>query len=325
MKKKVTIAMSGGVDSAVAAVLLKEKGYQVSAVYLRLINDSKSLQAARRIAAFLKIPFSTIDLRSEFKKKVIDSFVAELKKGNTPNPCVVCNKEIKFDIIKKGYLATGHYAVIKNGCRLFQAKDKEKDQSYFLWTLKQNQLKRIIFPLQNYTKAEVKELAKKYGLLKLTRSESQEVCFIPDSISNFLKKHLRQKPGDIVDSNSNTIGRHQGLASYTIGQRKMIGLSGGPYYVLAKNLAKNQLIITKQEKDLLQKELTIKNVNWISQAVKMPLKCRARIRYRSKLFSCTVNQKKVIFGRPQKAITKGQSIVFYSGNEVLGGGIIKLG
>ncbi len=316
--------MSGGVDSAVAAVLLKEKGYQVSAVYLRLINDSKSSQAAKNIAGFLNIPFSIIDLRSEFKKKVIDAFIAELKKGNTPNPCVTCNKKIKFGSIK-GCLATGHYAAIKHGCRLFQAKDKEKDQSYFLWTLKQQQLKRIVFPLQNYTKTEVKELAKKYGLAKFIRSESQEICFIPDSVSDFLKKHLKQKPGDIVDNGGKIIGRHQGLASYTIGQRKMIGLSGGPYYVLAKNLRKNRLIVTKKEKDLLQKELTIKNVSWISQKPKMPLKCKARIRYRSKLCSCTVDQKRVVFSRAQKAVTKGQSIVFYSGQEVLGGGIIKLG
>ena len=322
MKKKITIAMSGGVDSAVAAVLLKEKGYQVSAVYLRLTNDSKSLQAARKISAFLKIPFSTTDLRSEFRKKVIDPFIAELKKGNTPNPCVVCNKEIKFGSIK-GCLATGHYAAIKHDCRLFQAKDKEKDQSYFLWILKQKQLKRIIFPLQDHTKAEVKELAKKHGLMKFIRSESQEICFIPDSIGDFLKKHLKQRSGDIINNSGKVIGQHQGLASYTIGQRKMIGLSGGPYYVLAKDLNKNQLIITKKGEDLLQKELTIKNVSWISKAPKMPLKCRARIRYRSKLFPCTVSQKKVVFNRAQKAVTKGQSIVFYLKNEVLGGGIIR--
>ncbi len=317
--------MSGGVDSAVAAALLIEKGFQVNAVYLNLTNDSASAKAAKKIAAFLKIPFSVIDLRKEFKNKVIDSFIAELKKGNTPNPCVVCNKEIKFGIIdnmKADYLATGHYTAIKHGCRLFTARDKAKDQSYFLWALKQKQLKRILFPLQNHTKAEVKKMAKKFGLLKLIRSESQEICFIPNSISDFLKKYLSQKPGDIVDSENKIIGQHKGLASYTIGQRKMIGLSGGPYYVLAKNLRKNRLIVTKKEQELKKNELTIKNVSWLSKIPKMPLKCKARIRYRSKLCSCVVNQKKVVFIKAQKAITKGQSIVFYSGSEVLGGGII---
>ena len=330
-KKKVIIGLSGGVDSAIAAALLKKDGYDVTGVFLNLTDKSKKDQIlAKKIAKILEIPFLNIDLKKEFKKKVIDHFIDEYSKGVTPNPCVVCNKEIKFGLLfektKADHFATGHYAKIKkeNGkFKLLKGKDKGKDQSYFLWTLTQKKLKRILFPLQNHTKDEVRELAQKLGISKLIRSESQEVCFIPDNTADFLKKHILLKPGDIIGVDNRIIGEHQGLPLYTIGQRKMIGLSGGPYYVLSKNLKKNQLVVTKNEQDLRRKKILVKNINWISgEKPKFPLKIKARIRYRSQLFSATIRQSEITFARAQKAITPGQSVVFYNNNELLGGGII---
>ena len=375
-KLKAIIAMSGGVDSGVAAALLKRQGFDtfgrlsvnpedirpnsvegqsrrvdVVGVFLRLFDSSQYKDAekrARKISKFLGIPFFVLDLRKEFKKKIIDYFLKELKRGRTPNPCVVCNKEIKFEFLLKeakrrriNFVATGHYARIRN-TRLFCAEDKEKDQSYFLWKLTQKQLKNILFPLGDYTKGEVRSLAKKLGILKFVRSESQEICFIKGRPDDFLKKHFKQKAGKIVNIKGEIIGKHQGLAFYTIGQRSGIGLGGGkPYYVLNKNLKKNILIVTRREKDLDKKELIAEKVNWISgKQPKLPIRVRAKIRYRHKMANAILTQNsklktqshnsklktnkkyKIIFTKAQRAITPGQSVVFYKGQELLGGGII---
>jgi len=207
-----------------------------------------------------------------------------------------------------------------------RAKDKEKDQSYFLWMLNQKQLRRILFPIGDYTRKEVENLAKKFKLPLLRAKKSVEICFIKTTLDDFLRKYLKEKPGKIIDTQGKVLGEHRGLWFYTIGQRKGIGLPGGPYWVLDKNVKENTLIVTKNEKDLFKKELICKNVNWISgKEPKLPLKIQAKIRYKTNLAKAKVIKNKVykvIFEKPQRAITPGQSIVFYKGQELLGGGII---
>ena len=377
MRKKVVVAMSGGLDSSVAAALLKRAGgdelrsssrfanarvFDVIGVFMKFWSEPKkdgligalnrccSPEAevrARKVAKILKIPFYVFDFEKEFKKRIVDYFLEEYKKGITPNPCVVCNKEIKFGLLlgkalalDADFIATGHYAKKKKienrkqkiEYKLLQAKDKNKDQSYFLWMLNQKQLSRILFPIGYYTREEVEKLAKKFKLPVLKARKSVEICFIQTTINDFLARHLKQKPGQIIYSipgvEYRVIGRHRGLAFYTIGQRKGIELPGGPYYVLGKDLKKNILIVTKNEKDLLKKELICKNVNWISGKVpKLPQKVKVKIRYRHELARAAIykilNTKyKILFSSPQRAITPGQSVVFYKGQQLLGGGII---
>jgi len=340
--KKVIIAMSGGIDSSVAAALLKKAGYSVTGVFMRLYNSPRfkeSEKRAKKVAKVLNIPFLILDLRKEFQKKIINYFLKEYATGLTPNPCVVCNKEIKFkslmkkaSVQKADYVATGHYVkIIKSNStfKLLRAKDKEKDQSYFLWQLSQEQLKKIVFPLGDLTKSQVKNLAKKSKLPVSGISESQEICFIQTHVNTFLKHHLKEKPSRIIDTKGKTIGQHQGLAFYTIGQRKGIGLPGGPYFVLGKDLKRNFLIATKNGKDLFKKELIAGKVDWASgREPKLPLEVKAKIRYRQKTAPATIfkiqdSKFKILFNSPQRAITPGQSVVFYQGNELLGGGIIE--
>jgi len=358
MRKKVVVAMSGGLDSSVAAALLKRAGFSVIGVFMKFWSEPKkdgligalnrccSPEAevrARKVAKILKIPFYVFDFEKEFKKRIVDYFLEEYKKGITPNPCVVCNKEIKFGLLlgkalalDADFIATGHYAKKKKienrkqkiEYKLLQAKDKNKDQSYFLWMLNQKQLSRILFPIGYYTREEVEKLAKKFKLPVLKARKSVEICFIEKTVNDFLKKHLKEKPGKIIDTEGKIVGEHQGLWFYTIGQRKGIKLAGGPYYILDKDLKKNLLIVTKNEKDLLKKELICKNVNWISGKVpKLPQKVKVKIRYRHELARAAIykilNTKyKILFSSPQRAITPGQSVVFYKGQQLLGGGII---
>jgi len=348
--------MSGGIDSSVAAALLKKEGFDVIGVFMKFWAEKdknglacvqnrcctpESEKRARAVADKLSIPFYVFNFKKEFKKKVVDYFLKNYKLGLTPNPCVVCNKEIKFKLLWKkitaleaDYIATGHYARIqktknkkqKTECKLLKGIDKEKDQSYFLWQLDQKILKKILFPVGNYTKSEVRKLAKKFKLPVLDISESQEVCFIQTTINDFLKKHLKSKPGKIVDQKGKIIGKHLGLHFYTIGQRKGIKLPSGPFYVLDKDIKRNLLVVTKNEKDLYKKELFVKNINWIFD-VKFPLKVMAKIRYRHKPGSAIISRQKndeikVVFSKSQRAITPGQSVVFYQDQELLGGGII---
>jgi tRNA-specific 2-thiouridylase len=351
--RKALVLMSGGMDSSVAAALLKKEGFEVIGAFMRLANlprFDEAKERAEKVAKILKIPFYVFNLEKEFKKKIIDYFLKEYKAGNTPNPCVLCNKEIKFGLILEkalslgaNFVATGHYArKIQNPKskiqKLLVAKDKKKDQSYFLWMLNQDQLKRILFPIGNYTKEEVRNFARKFKLPLLKAKKSVEICFIEKTVNDFLRKYLKEKPGKIVDTQGKVLGEHRGLWFYTIGQRKGIGLSGGPWWVVDKDLKKNLLIVTKNEKDLLKKELFCKNVNWISgKEQKLPLEAKAKIRYKTDFAKVTIystfahlrkfaNIKnkiyKVVFEKPQRAITPGQSVVFYKGEEVFGGGII---
>lgn len=350
--KKVICEVSGGVDSSVAAALLKWAGFDVVGVFMKLADNSlfrKSEKQAKKITSILKIPFLSFNLRKEFKKKVIDCFLEECKKGLTPNPCVVCNKEIKFGLllekalsINADFIATGHYvrkSKVKNQkskviYKLLKAKDKNKDQSYFLWCLNQKQLGKILFPIGNYTKSEVRNLARKFKLPTAEAKESQEICFIKTTINDFLKKHIKPKAGKIIDKEGRVLSTHEGLFFYTIGQRKGIKLPGGPFYVLNKDLKRNLLIVTKNEKDLYKKELIAKNINWISGEVpKLPIIIKAKIRYQHKPALAAISKMqdahcsrtakyRIQFKKLQRAITPGQSVVFYKNNEVLGGGII---
>lgn len=353
-KIKVIVAMSGGIDSSVAAALLKRVGFDVVGVFMKFwsapasggkgrpLNRCCSLEAekrARKVARILNMPFYVFNFEKEFKKRIVDYFLGEYEKGVTPNPCVVCNKEIKLGLFLEkavslgaDFVATGHYADTKNTegeCKLLAAKDKNKDQSYFLWMLSRQQLKRILFPISNYSKDKVRQMAKKFKLPVLNIPESMEICFVDKSINDFLARYAKAKPGAIIDGKGKTVGRHKGLCFYTIGQRKGIGLPGGPFYVLGKNLKKNTLVVTGNEKDLDGKELNVKNVNWISgRAPKLPLKVNAKIRYRHKAAPAIIARKikanayNLKFKKPQRAITPGQSAVFYKGREVLGGGVI---
>jgi len=351
--------MSGGVDSSVAAALLKRAGFGVIGVFMELADlpsFKERGKSVKKVAQTLKIPLLSLDCKKEFKKEIIDYFLNEQKAGQTPNPCVICNKKIKLGLLLKkarslgvDYLATGHYVrkletenrKQKIEYKLLIGKDKQKDQSYFLWMLNQIQLKKILFPVGNYTKKEVREMAKKFKLPVLNLSESQEICFIPKTVNEFLAKKLKLKPGKIITKEGKIIGQHQGLWFYTIGQRRGIRLSGGPLYVLDKDFKKNNLVVTKNKKDLYKKELSAKNINWISgKEPKLPLKIKAKIRYRHQPALATITRfpgSKVYslkFKVPQRAITPGQSVVFYSpnpvlkktsrGQEILGGGIICL-
>lgn len=360
------VAMSGGVDSSVAAALLKNQGYDVVGVFMRFWSESpkdnislddfvnrccslESERAARSVAEIIGIPFYSINVVQEFKKAIVDHFLREYGRGVTPNPCVVCNKEIKFKfLIEKAksmgadLVATGHYARRGRvagrgsqtaGYKLLKAKDRNKDQSYFLYNITQFQLVSYLFPIGDYLKPEVRKLAKKFKLPTWDRRESQEICFISDNdIKRFLSEYLHLKPGNIADVSGKIIGTHKGLALFTIGQRQGLGIGGGkPYYVVKLNRKKNQLVVTSNPKDslLFRNNLTVKNVNWISgKKPKLPLQCLATVRYRHKPEKAMVTQKlkkyRVDFAKPQRAVTSGQSVVFYQGQEVLGGGVIGL-
>jgi len=348
--------MSGGLDSSVAAFCLKQKYDQVLGITLRLGSfTDKTVAQAKKIAEKIKIKHQVIDLTAEFREQIIFPFCQDYFQGLTPNPCVWCNQKIKFGILfdeieKQGidYLATGHYARLclrremlkpKIIYQLLKAKDKTRDQSYFLYRLNQNQLSKIIFPLGKLTKQQVRKIAWKNNLIEKEQKESREICFIPqNNYRHFLKttgkkitesSHLI-KEGLVKNIQGEVLGKHQGLPFYTIGQRK--GLIKGqpePVYVVKINKEENTLMVGL-EKDLYQQELIAENINWVYKKPKLPLRVKAKIRYRHSAAKAKITNDqvapgkiKVEFTKPQRAITPGQSIVFYQKNQVLGGGIIK--
>lgn len=368
--------MSGGVDSSVAAALLKERGFSVSGAFMKCwseknafgqCSDAEDAEMARQAAVTIGIPFYTFDLTKEYRKHVFDYFISEYKAGRTPNPDVVCNREIKFGIFLKKALAlgfnkiaTGHYVKIQNAkCKvqndkskfkivykLLQAKDENKDQSYFLWQLTQEQLRHCLFPLGDYTKLAVREMARKFGLPNAERKDSQGICFVGKvKLVDFLRKYIKEKAGDIVDTTGEILGKHPGIAYFTLGQRRGIGLPGGPFWVVEKRAKDNVLVVSKKVEDLDRKSAIVENINWISgKAPQLPLRCMARIRYQQPLQDARVmnyelgiknrtrHRKKSIirnsrfvirFKKLQRAITPGQSVVFYRGKELLGGGVIE--
>ncbi|MBU2263064.1 tRNA 2-thiouridine(34) synthase MnmA [Patescibacteria group bacterium] len=338
-KKRILVAMSGGVDSSVAAALLKNGGYDVAGIFLDLgqFNLKESLKGAKKTAEKIGIPLKILDLRKQFKKEVIDYFIKGYENGITPNPCVKCNKQIKFGLLLKlmkkwkyDCLSAGHYIRLQRNLKsqisnLKMAKDKTKDQSYFLYNLKKGQLGKLLFPLGNYTKEKIKKMADGRKLPYL-KKESQDICFLTGGHNDYLKKNIKLKKGKIITVDGKIIGEHQGLPLYTIGQRHGFSKGGGiPYYVVSKNLKKNFLIVASKidEEKYYKKEIKIRNINWISGNPPAGGKIyKARIRYRQGLQSCRIKGTKVIFTKPQRAVTPGQSLVIYKGQELIGGGII---
>ncbi len=353
-KIKVAVGMSGGVDSSVAAALLKKQGYEVIGIFMHFWSDPHyagkqtpankccSIDAkndARRVAEVLNIPLYTFNLDQSFKKYIVDNFLDQYKNGLTPNPCVRCNQFIKFGLFWEKaralgcqYISTGHYAQIKKdkkGYHLIEGKDQTKDQSYFLYRLTPEILKHCIFPVGKYKKSQTREIAKNFNLPVFQKRDSQEICFVPEKEHyNFLQRYLKLKPGNIVSQSGKKLGKHQGLPLYTIGQRKGLELSGGPWYVVDLNFKKNELIITNNPQDpaLNSDIMYISEINWL-QKIKLPANLEIRIRYMHKGEKGILSQEKkdlykVQFKNKQRAITPGQSAVFYKNKEVLGGGII---
>ncbi len=359
-KERILVALSGGVDSAVAAALLVKQGYSVTGVFMiQYDQPGKSGEScwvpdyedAARVAVKLGIPLLKFDFSKEYASTVLAYMFAEYEAGRTPNPDVLCNKYIKFGVwlnktheLDFDYLATGHYARVKKGFKGWQlcpAKDLNKDQTYFLHQLGQEQLSKIMFPVGGYTKPQVRALAKKFNLPVANKEESMGICFIGEvPMKEFLQTRIKPKPGKIITSAGETIGEHDGLAFYTIGQRHGLTAPGAqnrmgsqktdtqPLYVVEKNILKDELIVGFDNDPLLfKKEIYVENLHWISgQIPKLPLNCQVRLRHRQPLQKCKIiavgQRLKIIFARPERAPTPGQFTVFYKNKKCLGGGVV---
>ncbi len=350
------MAMSGGVDSSVAAYILQQAGHNVAGLHMHLWCEEKQGQGAQRrqccnaedahdaelVCQRLGIPFYVVNFRDEFQAQVVDYFCREYAQGRTPNPCIACNAKIKFRLLLERalslggeYLATGHYARTGNtdgkqsSCRLLEGTDKAKDQSYFLYMLGQEELGHLLFPVGGMTKSEVRQLAAEQGLRVARKADSVEVCFVADGgYRGFLASRIRQSEGDILDLDGATVGRHKGLAGYTIGQRARLDRGNGKrLYVVALDKASNRVIVGPEEASYSQ-GLIASSVRWVSgQAPQGEIECKVRVRYRSPGAKAVLTVRGgaagAFFQEPQRAVAPGQAAVFYDGEEVLGGGIIE--
>ena len=352
--KKVIVGMSGGVDSSVTALLLKNQGYDVIGVNLNVLPqkkgcnkkclDSDAINDAKKVCDSLDIPFYTLDFKSTFKKNVIDYFANEYIEGRTPNPCIACNRYVKFEellnqalnVFHADYIATGHYAKIeyneKNDRYYIVESDAiAKDQTYVLYNLTQDQLKHILMPLGSYTKDEIRKIAEENNLCNSKKSDSQEICFVEDNnYAKFIEEHYnyKSKPGNFVDTNGNILGKHKGLIHYTVGQRRGLGLSlKEPLYVVKLDIKNNEVVLGKNDM-LFSNELNCTKVNFMPfEKLDKPMLVTAKIRYSAKKADATIypldnGDIKVTFKDVQRAITPGQAVVFYDGSVVIGGGII---
>ena len=365
---KLAVAMSGGVDSSAAAAILKEQGHDLVGFTMQLWNQRRGISVdengeplpsrccslddvydARRVAEELGFPFYVLNLEREFERDVVQPFVASYLNGETPIPCVSCNSRLKFaslDALAASLgcdkVATGHYARVEydeaaKRYRLFRGRNLEKDQSYFLWELTQDQLSRAMFPLGEMSKPEVREVAREHALAVAEKSESQEICFVPDgNYAGFIDRYLEAEnasdrlpsAGEIVDAGGAVVGHHAGIHRFTIGQRRGIGIAGPqPLYVINIDATKNQVVVGQQD-DLLSREFIAAGVNWVAfDPPDVPVRVDVRIRYRHAPAVATIapienNRVRVVFDEPQRAITPGQATVFYRGDEVVGGGWI---
>lgn len=358
-KNKVVIGMSGGVDSAVAAYQLKEMGYEVIGITMKLWEEDEdnyaedyggccslsSIEDARLVCEKIGIPFYVVNYKDRFIETVVDNFIDEYINGRTPSPCIRCNKYIKFDELLKTahslgayYVATGHYGKVGFNEELQKytieiSKEKRKDQTYMMYSLSQDQIKHILMPLGDFeNKEEVRAIAEEQDLIVARKSDSQEICFvIDDDYAKFVSEHTTKKikKGNFVDINGKILGQHQGIIHYTIGQRKGLGITfGKPMYVIKINKNTNEVVLGNND-EVFKKELIAKEVNFIIfDKLKDGYKCQAKVRYSSNTSECKLYQYqngrvKVVFDEKQRAITPGQAVVFYSGNLLIGGGIIE--
>ena len=337
------IALSGGVDSAIAAWKMKQAGYACEVATMRLFGNDENIEYCRAVAQKLEMPFHMFDFTAEFQTHVIDNFVATYLAGRTPNPCVLCNRFLKFDRFlhqaKKlgiSLIATGHYARIErdpanNRYLLKKGTDETKDQSYVLYTLTQTQLAQTLFPLGTLRKEQVRDFANSVGLPNAGKRDSQDLCIVPDGdYASFIERYTQQRcpPGDFVDKTGKVLGKHQGLIRYTIGQRKGLGIAAAtPYYVCGHNV-KDNTVILGGENDLLVQTVTVTDINLIPfDRLDSSIRVMAKVRYRQKGDWATVSQTdtdtlKIVFDEPQKGVAKGQAAVLYDGDDVVGGGTI---
>ena len=351
MKEKVIVGMSGGVDSSVAALVLKEQGYDVIGVTMQIWKDATvdtkggseaEIEDARQVCDIIGIPHYVMEFHKEFEENVIDYFVKEYLRGRTPNPCIMCNRHVKWEALlhraaglSANYIATGHYGKITkldNGrYSVLKAASAAKDQSYVLYNLTQHELAHTIFPLNDMDKDQVRELAIANNLPVAHKKDSQDICFIKDNdYASFIEERtgIKSVPGDFLDAKGNVLGRHTGIIHYTVGQRKGLGIAfGEPRYVIGLNSANNEVILGTLD-ELMSRNVYVNNINYMSiEELKEPMRVTGKIRYAAKDVPCTIypcdnNSIRAEFDDPVRAATPGQSAVFYDGDNVVCGGLI---